>query len=97
MRFKVLSMFAVEDLKDVCGSSVFQAFEVESSTKAKDFCLNISSRLLLKSPDGFSLFVKISDKVKSHSFEQWHFHNSAHVSGCFVGPVTMPDPSLTIN
>ncbi|KPP61076.1 unconventional myosin-VIIa-like [Scleropages formosus] len=40
-----------------------QAFEVESSTKAKDFCLNISERLLLKSPEGFSLFVKISDKV----------------------------------
>ncbi|XP_051512450.1 unconventional myosin-VIIa isoform X1 [Myxocyprinus asiaticus] len=42
-----------------------EAFEVESSTKAKDFCLNISSRLLLKSPEGFSLFVKISDKVIS--------------------------------
>ncbi|XP_016402939.1 myosin VIIAa [Sinocyclocheilus rhinocerous] len=42
-----------------------EAFEVESSTKAKDFCLNISGRLLLKSPDGFSLFVKISDKVIS--------------------------------
>uniref|UniRef100_A0A671U7F1 Myosin VIIAa n=1 Tax=Sparus aurata TaxID=8175 RepID=A0A671U7F1_SPAAU len=37
--------------------------EVESSTKAKDFCQNISTRLLLKSPEGFSLFVKISDKV----------------------------------
>ncbi|KAJ4935315.1 hypothetical protein JOQ06_016851 [Pogonophryne albipinna] len=41
-----------------------EAFEVESSTKAKDFCLNISTRLLLKSPEGFSLFVKISDKVR---------------------------------
>ncbi|KAJ7319934.1 hypothetical protein JRQ81_019445 [Phrynocephalus forsythii] len=35
---------------------------VESSTKAKDFCQNISNRLLLKSSEGFSLFVKISDK-----------------------------------
>ncbi|XP_037533824.1 myosin VIIAa [Nematolebias whitei] len=42
-----------------------EAFEVESSTKAKDFCQNISSRLLLKSPEGFSLFVKISDKAIS--------------------------------
>ncbi|CAJ1064844.1 unconventional myosin-VIIa [Xyrichtys novacula] len=42
-----------------------EAFEVESSTKAKDFCQNISARLLLKSPEGFSLFVKISDKVIS--------------------------------
>lgn len=37
---------------------------MESSTKAKEFCLNISSRMLLKSSEGFSLFVKISDKVK---------------------------------
>ncbi|XP_041851791.1 myosin VIIAa isoform X1 [Melanotaenia boesemani] len=42
-----------------------EAFEVDSSTKAKDFCQNISTRLLLKSPEGFSLFVKISDKVIS--------------------------------
>ncbi|KAL0994634.1 hypothetical protein UPYG_G00125160 [Umbra pygmaea] len=42
-----------------------EAFEVESSTKAKDFCQSISSRLLLKSPEGFSLFVKITDKVIS--------------------------------
>lgn len=44
----------------------FQVFEVESSTKAKDFCHNISGRLLLKSPEGFSLFVKITDKVSEH-------------------------------
>ncbi|XP_042648774.1 unconventional myosin-VIIa isoform X2 [Tyto alba] len=42
-----------------------EAFEVESSTKAKDFCQNISNRLLLKTSEGFSLFVKISDKVIS--------------------------------
>lgn len=38
---------------------------MESSTKAKDFCQNISARLLLKSSEGFSLFVKITDKVIS--------------------------------
>ncbi|XP_068600827.1 unconventional myosin-VIIa-like [Brachionichthys hirsutus] len=42
-----------------------EVFEVESSTKAKDFCHNISGRLLLKSSEGFSLFVKITDKVIS--------------------------------
>ncbi|KAK9402614.1 unconventional myosin-VIIa-like [Crotalus adamanteus] len=42
-----------------------EAFEVESGTKAKDFCQSISKRLLLKSSDGFSLFIKISDKVIS--------------------------------
>ncbi|XP_060079316.1 myosin-VIIa-like [Ylistrum balloti] len=42
-----------------------EAFEVESSTRAKDFCQNIASKLRLKSSEGFSLFVKIVDKVIS--------------------------------
>ena len=46
--------------------SVFvKAFEVESSTRAKDFCQNISNKLALKTAEGFSLFVKIADKGKS--------------------------------
>ncbi|XP_033100270.1 myosin-VIIa-like isoform X1 [Anneissia japonica] len=42
-----------------------EAFEVDSGTRAKDFCQNISQRLRLKSAEGFSLFVKIADKVIS--------------------------------
>lgn len=42
-----------------------EAFEVDSSTRAKDFCLDISHRLNLRSAEGFSLFVKIADKVIS--------------------------------
>ncbi|KAL4220605.1 Unconventional myosin-VIIa [Mactra antiquata] len=42
-----------------------EAFEVESSTRAKDFCQNIANTLRLKSSEGFSLFVKIADKVIS--------------------------------
>lgn len=42
-----------------------EAFEVDSSTRAKDFCQNISQRLNLRSAEGFSLFVKIADKVIS--------------------------------
>ncbi|RXG69786.1 Myosin-VIIa [Armadillidium vulgare] len=42
-----------------------EAFEVDSSTRAKDFCASIAHRLNLKSPEGFSLFVKIADKVIS--------------------------------
>ncbi|XP_069983292.1 myosin-VIIa isoform X1 [Penaeus vannamei] len=42
-----------------------EAFEVDSSTRAKDFCASIAHRLNLKSSEGFSLFVKIADKVIS--------------------------------
>lgn len=42
-----------------------EAFEVDSSTRAKDFCRNIAERLKLQSSEGFSLFVKILDKVIS--------------------------------
>uniref|UniRef100_A0A1B6CKI8 Myosin-VIIa n=1 Tax=Clastoptera arizonana TaxID=38151 RepID=A0A1B6CKI8_9HEMI len=42
-----------------------EAFEVDSSTRAKDFCANIAQRLALRSCEGFSLFVKIADKVIS--------------------------------
>ena len=37
-------------------------FEVDSSTRAKDFCSSIGAKLELKSSEGFSLFVKIVDK-----------------------------------
>ncbi|KAM3962821.1 myosin-VIIa [Aphomia sociella] len=42
-----------------------EAFEVDSATKAKDLCEQITGRLDLKNSDGFSLFVKIADKVFS--------------------------------
>lgn len=42
-----------------------QAFEVDSGTRAKDFCNAIGARLGLKSVEGMSLFVKIADKVIS--------------------------------
>lgn len=42
-----------------------EAFEVESSTKAGEICASIAKRLHIKHLDGFSLMVKIGDKVFS--------------------------------
>jgi len=42
-----------------------EAFEVDSSTRARDFCASIAARLSLRGAEGFSLFVKIADKVIS--------------------------------
>lgn len=39
-----------------------EAIEVESSTRARDFCQRIATRLRLKSSEGFSLFVKFDQK-----------------------------------
>jgi len=45
---------------------MLQAFEVDSSTKAREFCSIVAQRLGLKVAEGFSLFVKITDKGKYH-------------------------------
>lgn len=54
-----------------------EAFEVDSTTKAKDLCLQICERLNLKSNEGFSLFVKIADKVFSVP-ENYYFFDFIH-------------------
>jgi len=59
---------------------VLKAFEVDSSTRAKDFCQSISQRLALKSDEGFSLFVKIADKVISVPEEDFFFDFVRHLT-----------------
>lgn len=54
-----------------------EAFEVDSSTKAKDLCEQITGRLDLKNSYGFSLFVKIADKVFSVP-ETYYFFDFIH-------------------
>lgn len=58
------------------------AFEVESSTRAKDFCQNIADRLRLKSTEGFSLFVKLADKgtvfKPRHCYPMFHWKYSLY-------------------
>ncbi|XP_026487516.2 myosin-VIIa-like [Vanessa tameamea] len=54
-----------------------EAFEVDSSTKARELCEQITGRLNLKNSDGFSLFVKIIDKVFSVP-ENYYFFDFIH-------------------
>uniref|UniRef100_A0AAR2LT24 Myosin VIIAb n=1 Tax=Pygocentrus nattereri TaxID=42514 RepID=A0AAR2LT24_PYGNA len=71
---------------------------VESSTKAKDFCLNISGRMRLKSSEGFSLFVKISDKVISVPDGDFFFDFVRHLTDWIKKARPVKDgivPSLT--
>ncbi|XP_066225342.1 unconventional myosin-VIIa isoform X2 [Saccopteryx leptura] len=75
-----------------------EAFEVESSTKAKDFCQNIAARLLLKSSEGFSLFVKIADKVISVPENDFFFDFVRHLTDWIKKARPVKDgilPSLT--
>lgn len=58
-----------------------QAFEVDSSTRAKDFCEAIGKRLQLLSVEGFSLFVKIADKVISVPEGDFFFDFVRHLTG----------------
>ena len=53
---------------------------MDSSTRAKDFCQSISQRLSLKSEEGFSLFVKIADKVISVPEEDFFFDFVRHLT-----------------
>ncbi|XP_075057947.1 unconventional myosin-VIIb [Mixophyes fleayi] len=52
-----------------------EAFEVKTNTKVREVCQNISSKLQLISWEGFSIFLKIGDKVISLN-EPDYFYDS---------------------
>ena len=56
------------------------AFEVDSGTRAKDFCQIIADKLNIKSAEGFSLFVKITEKVISVPEGDFFFDFVRHLS-----------------
>jgi myosin-7 len=76
-----------------------QAFEVESGTRAKDFCGAIGQRLGLKSVEGFSLFVKIADKVISVPEGDFFFDFVRHLTEWLkktkAGTKEVANPNLT--
>nr|CAD7429526.1 unnamed protein product [Timema monikensis] len=53
------------NLKLVCAVHFVQAFEVNSSTRARDLSHDITDRLNLHSGEGLTLFIKILDKIFS--------------------------------
>ena len=71
-------------------------FEVDSSTRAKDFCQAIASQLNLRSSEGFSLFVKIvtNDKVISVPEGDFFFDFVRHLTDWIrkARPIREGDP-----
>ena len=47
----------------MCLCCAGQVFEVATGTRIRDLVQTISSKLMLASADGFSIFVKTPDKV----------------------------------
>lgn len=76
-----------------------QAFEVDSGTRAKDFAVSIGNRLGLKGVEGFSLFVKIADKVISVPDGDFFFDFVRHLTEWLKktkqGPKEVANPNLT--
>jgi myosin-7 len=74
-------------------------FAVDSSTRAKDFCAAIGKKLELTSVEGFSLFVKIADKVISVPEGDFFFDFVRHLTEWLkktkAGPGGEAAPNLT--
>uniref|UniRef100_W5U6H9 Unconventional myosin-VIIa n=1 Tax=Ictalurus punctatus TaxID=7998 RepID=W5U6H9_ICTPU len=50
-------------------------YEVTTTTRIRDLCRNIANNLMLSSADGYSLFVKTTNKVVSMNEQQYFFDN----------------------
>eukprot|EP00112_Aurelia_sp_Birch-Aquarium-sp1_P015328 Seg339.1 transcript_id=Seg339.1/GoldUCD/mRNA.D3Y31 product=Myosin-VIIa protein_id=Seg339.1/GoldUCD/D3Y31 len=74
-------------------------FEVESCTRAKDLCNIIAKKLKLRSADGFSLFLKIADKVISVPEGDFFFDFVRHLSEWLkkARPLHQRDGSTTLH
>uniref|UniRef100_A0A8C2TYC3 Myosin VIIB n=1 Tax=Coturnix japonica TaxID=93934 RepID=A0A8C2TYC3_COTJA len=57
-----------------------QTFDVGTNTKNRTLCQNIASKLQLSSWEGFSLFVKIADKVISQNEADYFFDSLRQVT-----------------
>ncbi|XP_070801042.1 unconventional myosin-VIIb [Pituophis catenifer annectens] len=78
-------------------NEIEQVFDVGTNTKVWDLCQMIGNKMELSSLDGFSLFIKISDKVISQNEADYFFDSLRQVTdwnrknrpGKEVSPTTM--------
>lgn len=77
------------------------SFEVDASTRTKDLCQTIADKLELKSAEGFSLFVKIAEKVISLPESDFFFDFVRHMTDWVrkaqvkTAPKDGPPPPMT--
>ncbi|KAJ8389609.1 hypothetical protein AAFF_G00118460 [Aldrovandia affinis] len=57
-----------------------ELFEVTTATRIRDLCHSIAKRLMLTSPDGFSLFVKIPERVVSLNDVDYFFDSLRQIT-----------------
>ncbi|KPP79153.1 unconventional myosin-VIIa-like [Scleropages formosus] len=57
-----------------------EIFEVTTTTRIRDLCRNIAAKLLLASADGFSLFVKTTDRVQSLNDTDYFFDSLKQIT-----------------
>ncbi|XP_069069852.1 unconventional myosin-VIIb [Pleurodeles waltl] len=57
-----------------------EVFEVGTNTKVRDLCQNIASKLQLNSWEGFSLFVKIADKILGQNEAEYFFDSLRYLN-----------------
>ncbi|XP_065177890.1 unconventional myosin-VIIa-like [Sycon ciliatum] len=70
-------------------------FQVDSGTRAKEFCSTIATRLGLKSPEGFSLFIRIAERVISVPDADFFFDFVRHLTEWVkkMNPKSQSNPS----
>ncbi|CAN9500286.1 unnamed protein product [Ophioblennius macclurei] len=68
-----------------------EIFEVATSTRVKDLILNIVNKLKLASADGFSIFVKVQDKVLSLNDSDYFFDSLRQITDYSKGAKRIRD------
>uniref|UniRef100_A0A672G4R0 Si:ch73-194h10.2 n=1 Tax=Salarias fasciatus TaxID=181472 RepID=A0A672G4R0_SALFA len=74
-----------------------EIFEVATSTRVKDLIQSIVKKLKLASADGFSIFVKIQDKVLSLNDSDYFFDSLRNITDYSKGAKRIKDGNVNIS